>query len=132
MSCGAPICDRPVLARQLCSMHYQRMRANGQLGGPDPKPRHGPGNPNWKGGRIRGGHESRYWMRFVSDHPAANPLGYVLEHRLVMEEQLGRPLATDEIVHHINHDPTDNRPENLEAMTQGEHAARHARERAHA
>lgn len=31
LSCSAPACDRPILAKGLCRMHYQRMRTNGSL-----------------------------------------------------------------------------------------------------
>lgn len=45
-------------------------------------------------------------------------------HRVVMERCLGRPLTTEEVVDHVNHESLDNQRPNLEAIDQDENMAR--------
>lgn len=47
-------------------------------------------------------------------------------YRAVMEAELGRPLREDELVHHRNEDPSDDRIENLQLTTRVEHPRLHA------
>lgn len=47
------------------------------------------------------------------------------EHRQVMEKIVGRKLSRKEVVHHKNHNRADNRIENLEVMSLGEHTRLH-------
>jgi len=77
---------------------------------------------NWKGGKyiLKG-----YVFILKPEHPNAHPDGYIAEHRLVMEEHLGRYLGHREAVHHINHIKNDNRIENLELMSWSDHMRFH-------
>jgi transposase-like protein len=76
---------------------------------------------NWKGGQaLLGGYRI---VLLDADSPYAemrHSQGYVLEHRLVMAQHLGRCLKPEETIHHINNDKLDNRIENLQ-LRQGKH-----------
>lgn len=69
----------------------------------------------WKGGRIR---RKGYVLVYAPDHHSIagrkTTRRYVFEHRIVMEQVLGRPMKETETVHHLNGITDDNRPENLE------------------
>lgn len=79
--------------------------------------------PSYKGGctTICDG----YVFEFVGTHHLANRWGFVAQHRLVMEDKLGRPLIKGEHVHHMDHCPTNNDPNNLEAMSRADHLKLH-------
>ena len=83
----------------------------------------GSNNYRWKGGRKI--NRAGYVMLLMPDHPNAykekrgdgeKKGRYVLEHRVVMSEILGRPLDRWDIIHHMNGIKTDNRPENLQHL----------------
>lgn len=79
----------------------------------------GANNQNWKGGRRKS--NIGYIYIRAKNHPHANSTGYVFEHRLVMEKQLGRYLEPYEIVHHLNEIKSDNRIENLKLVNKTQH-----------
>lgn len=70
-----------------------------------------------------------YNYAVVKDHPNATKYGYVLHHRIVVENHLGRLLNRDEIVHHLNHDKLDNRIDNLEILNAVKHSEEHGRQK---
>lgn len=73
-------------------------------------------NQNWKGGRIETVHG--YILIHKPEHPFASKSGYVPEHRLIVEEIIGRILDKKNQVHHIG-ERNDNRPHQLIAFTTG-------------
>lgn len=90
---------------------------------------------------------SKEWCKKISESKTGKGKGYSIKsngyieitmgenkgrlaHVVLMEEKIGRRLYSNECVHHINHDRSDNRIENLELMSRSEHARLHATENA--
>lgn len=79
----------------------------------------------WKSGKhITGRGYIKIWKPL---HPN-NINGYCYEHRIVMEQHLGRYLTYDEVIHHKNKNKGDNRIENLELMTRADHCGLHSKQ----
>ena len=86
------------------------------------KPPSGEDSSNYNGGKYI---DDKGYVRVLkTDHPK-NIRGYAYEHRLVMEEYIGRYLEPWETVHHINEIKIDNRLDNLYLCTHAEHSAIH-------
>jgi hypothetical protein len=71
-------------------------------------------HPNWKGGKfIQNGYvfimQKKHIKKF---HPHSKEV-YIARYRYIIEKQLGRPLKSTEVVHHINEKTTDDRIKNL-------------------
>lgn len=103
--CSVERCGRVLYARHLCRSHYNRLARSGSLRAEEPI-------------RVPRGESITHGYRAVPVTPAERHLSAgqtpILEHRLAMARQLGRPLTVDESVHHRNGDRLDNRPDNLE------------------
>lgn len=111
--CAVEGCDTRATARGWCEKHYARWQTYG-----DPtfmlRPTYG--------SKRREKHKG-YIDIWAPTHPLARSDGYVYEHRMVAWDAgiLTNPELT---VHHINHVTSDNRPENLMAVSRSEHMSR--------
>jgi len=111
-------CSQTTVRRRLAARAGLRSR------GASTKNRKGKCAPRWSGGRPRT--VQGYVMVHAPSHPMASKAGYVLEHRLVASEHLGRTLGRKEEVHHLNGIKDDNRWENLVVVQSGKHQKLHA------
>lgn len=57
-----------------------------------------------------------YKYAIVRDHPNRTKNNYVLLHRVIVENHIGRVLTNDEIVHHKDENKSNNDISNLEIM----------------
>ncbi len=99
-ACLVEGCDRTPKARGWCPMHYHRWKRTGDAEGKwGSQPRQSQGYTTTDGYRMS---------------PARRNKRPILEHRLVMEQIIGRPLRRFEEPHHKNGIRNDNTPGNLE------------------
>lgn len=102
-------CDKSRSARGYCAGHYRQFM-DGRTLAPLQK-------------QVRGGGWVRNTQGYVTKAVHENGCQRRLfQHRVVMEEVLGRPLLPTETVHHKNGIRDDNRPENLELWTKAQPA----------
>ena len=101
---------RSTLASQRNDVEWSNKAPSGEMNG------------NYAGGKYI---DDKGYVRVLKPEHPKNIRGYAYEHRLVMEDYLGRFLQFWETVHHINEIKIDNRLENLFLCTHSEHSAVH-------
>ena len=67
-----------------------------------------------------------YLYALVLEHPNCTQRGYVLMHRIVMENHLKRVLNENEVVHHKDGNKHNNDIANLEVLERGLHSKHHS------
>lgn len=112
--CSVEGCEREPVSKDLCSSHYKRVQANYSVDPNKPAGFYAVGTV-----RISGLNRGGYRIANVKTES-----GWIKtsEHRVIMEQVLGRELYGDENVHHKNGIRDDNRIENLELWSRSQPA----------
>ena len=83
----------------------------------------GTNHHNWKGGKIIKG--DGYYGIWCPSHKRADKQGYVYEHTLVIEKNMGILPNKNEVIHHIDTNKLNNDIENLIICNNKEHTMIH-------
>lgn len=111
VKCSVPSCPENAYCLGYCKRHYRKASTYGNPLEPDRKGRHGLGSFDSSNGYRR--------------------IRQKLEHIVIAEAALGKPLPKGAVVHHVNGIKSDNRKENLFVCPSREyHFLLHSRERA--
>lgn len=106
--CSVDGCEKRPRVRNMCDLHYRRWSLRD-----DPADVGGPRRQR-KRRVFRRKNSDGYVELWEPDHPNAFKSGWVLEHRKVMADAVGRALVPGETVHHRNGIKDDNDLGNLE------------------
>ena len=114
--CGKPM----IVPRHDISRGKGKFCSRSCMGKAQSKDRSGSGSSSWIGGRV-----------VINGYVHVREgKWYVREHRKIIEEAMGQPLRSDELVHHVNGNKTDNDPDNLTVMDWASHQAFHRSQQA--
>jgi hypothetical protein len=103
VQCSIDGCSLDAYCKSVCTMHYYRLKRTGEVG---------------PAGKIVPEHNHGH---LVDGYRRIKVNGvFILEHRAVMQEYLGRELFPHENVHHLNGNRLDNRIENLELWSRSQ------------
>jgi hypothetical protein len=99
--------------KAVCSSQCQKVLVTGSM------------SKVWKGGKRISNLGYVLVRDYRKDRGEGHKRPEIFEHRLVMENHLGRRLKRSEIVHHKNKNTQDNRIENLQIVSASEHSKIH-------